>query len=972
MENNMDLISQLEYAYRKLKSFVYHENFSLDLRMEISKFEQSKVENMLSELEKNLNKYISNGETGDILKQISYSVFPKRMQKKSTGDSESFYFTNSNTQENYLTTKITPFVKCPVEIHIISVLWIMKVGYKLDENLSINCFGNRLFRNGDGKFENSRIHLFQKYYEKYNQWRDEAIKKSKDLHSQNYDVAILNLDIKEYYNSIDFDFSSIDKFVSDEYKWLNNLMSLIHSSFHSVLNKDGILVAKNKLLPIGLLSSSVIANYILDELDKTIEYQVKPQYYGRYVDDILIVIANPQLSAKDNNPVKSFIKKYLLDQSCWSEKLKIIEGKEKSSDYEIIVDNNRLIFQDEKVKLYHLLARESIEILNRFESEIIKNSSEFRFQPEAEQIFESFNAESYELVYSDTVNKIRSIDGIKTNKLGASKHLRKLISATQNSKKLDHKSLEDISKKILDYFSGVRSIELNLLWEKVITFFVINKAEKALVDFIKSQSYVIDKILISDEITGNKENIKNSIHRTLRNHLHFSIAMSSTLDRKFFKDKIIKKFPKEFSSDSIEQYLKRISDDAQMLLDANMFRQQYSFFPLLSYCKQDDDFSYTDQFIRPNTKFTIDKRKVKYSPRFIHYHELVYFYYLKRWTTEKFDSAFNVEKKALDSYIDFNSLDSEKGYEKTYPSINSIIRDRDVKTISISKFSQINNLKVAIANIIVNEKNSINSMLGKPNLSFDRLNELNIILNEALRNNCDLIIFPEISIPYQWVSILTSFARKNDIGVVAGIEHFSRNNRVYNYMLTALPFKFEVYNNLYIDFRLKKDYSPGEIKEVIGRTDYNMPLKSEMQNEKLRLYQWKGLLFSTFNCFELCDIEKRSKFRGNVDFLIAIEHNRDIDYFSNIVESVSRDIHSYVIQVNTSQYGDSRINQPSESYLKDIVKIKGGENVTVLTATIDIKKLREFQSFNHILQDKRKWFKATPPNFKINENRKNF
>ena len=263
-------------------------------------------------------------------------------------------------------------------------------------------------------------------------------------------------------------------------------------------------------------------------------------------------------------------------------------------------------------------------------------------------------------------------------------------------------------------------------------------------------------------------------------------------------------------------------------------------------------------------------------------------------------------------------------------------------------------------------------MLSKPNLSFDRLNQINIILNEALRNNCKLIIFPEICIPYQWVSILTSFARKNEIGIVAGIEHFTRNNKVYNFMLTALPFKFEFYNNLYIDFRLKKDYSPKEIAEVEGRTDFSMPSKSELQAEKLRLYQWNGLLFSSFNCFELCDIQKRSRFRGNVDFLVAVEHNRDLEYFSNIVESVSRDVHSYVVQVNTSQYGDSRINQPSESYLKDIVKIKGGENVSILTATIDIKRLREFQSFNYILQDKNKWFKSTPPNFVLNRDRKRF
>ncbi|NHN24534.1 hypothetical protein FIA58_002495 [Flavobacterium jejuense] len=972
MKKDLNLQSDLEFAYRKLKSFIYHESFSLDLRMEISTFEQSKVDSKIKELQKNIEKYISDESCEELLKDIGYSVFPKRMSKKSTDNFTSFYFSNSNLQESYTTTKITPFIKCPVEIHILSVLWIMKIGYKLDEKLSVNCFGNRLFRSSNGKFDNSKIHLFQKYYQKYNKWRDEAVKKSKELHSQKYDVAILNLDIKEYYNSINFDFCSIENFVDEEYKWLNNLIAKIHKSYIEILNKDEILLVKNKLLPIGLLSSSVIANHILAEFDKAIESKIKPQYYGRYVDDILIVIANPQIDKNDKDPVKNFIKKYLINQSCWGENVSVKE-KDEGKEYEILLKNDTLIFQDEKIKLYHILANESIEILNRFESEIIKNSSEFRFQPEAEQIFESFNADSYEIVYSDTVNKIRSIDGIKTNKLGASKHLRKLISATQNTKKLDSKSLDDISQKILDYFSGIRSIELNLLWEKVVTFFVINKAEKSLIEFIKAQSSVIDKIIVSENhIKGNKEKIKDSIQKTLRNHLHFSIAMSSTLDRKFFKDKIIKQFSKDLTNNDIESYLEKISNTAQKLLESNMFRQHYSFFPLLSYCKQHDDFSYTDQFIKDDTSFSIDKQKIKYSPRFIHYHELIYFHYLKRWNSGDLDKVFNVEKIALENYIEFNTLDDDKGYSKGYPNLNSIVKDKNIKSITISKNSNIDNLKIAIANIVVKEDNSINSMLNKPNLSFERLNQLNIILNEALRNNCDVIIFPEICIPYQWISILTSFARKNEIAVIAGVEHFTRKNKVYNFMLTALPFKFDVYNNLFIDFRLKKDYSPSEIKEIIGRNEFKLPTKNEMQYEKLRLYQWRGLLFSTFNCFELCDIEKRSKFRGNVDFLVAIEHNRDIEYFSNIVESISRDIHTYIIQVNTSQYGDSRINQPSESYTKDIVKIKGGENVSILTAKIDIKKLREFQTYNYILQDTRKMFKATPPNFIINQYRKKY
>ena len=140
---------------------------------------------------------------------------------------------------------------------------------------------------------------------------------------------------------------------------------------------------------------------------------------------------------------------------------------------------------------------------------------------------------------------------------------------------------------------------------------------------------------------------------------------------------------------------------------------------------------------------------------------------------------------------------------------------------------------------------------------------------------------------------------------------------------------------------------------------------AKMKSEKLRLYKWNSTSFSVFNCFELADIRKRSIFRGHVDFVVTVEYNRDTNYFSNITDSIARDIHAYIIQVNTSEYGDSRITQPSDSNTKDILKIKGGDNVSLITSSINILDLREFQKLNYTLQQGNKNFKYTPPKFEI-------
>jgi hypothetical protein len=99
--------------------------------------------------------------------------------------------------------------------------------------------------------------------------------------------------------------------------------------------------------------------------------------------------------------------------------------------------------------------------------------------------------------------------------------------------------------------------------------------------------------------------------------------------------------------------------------------------------------------------------------------------------------------------------------------------------------------------------------------------------------------------------------------------------------------------------------------------------------------------------------------------LIASEWNKDTPYFSNIVEALSRDLHCYIAQVNTSQYGDSRLTQPSESARKDIMKLKGGKNNAILVDEIAISELREFQLkyFERIKADNDNSFKPVPPDW---------
>ena len=280
-------------------------------------------------------------------------------------------------------------------------------------------------------------------------------------------------------------------------------------------------------------------------------------------------------------------------------------------------------------------------------------------------------------------------------------------------------------------------------------------------------------------------------------------------------------------------------------------------------------------------------------------------------------------------------------------------------------------IQVALANIPVLGKNIEASYLECPVVSGERLGPFSKLLNDisAYRTKkgrkVDLVIFPEVSVPHAWETMLVGWARKHMIGVVCGLEHrIGRGRMAYNEVLAALPYKA---GNNHIACvpckRLKRHYSPEEIF-VLENEHLRIP---NLNRDKYQLFRWRGCSFAVYNCYELTSIEDRCLFKGKVDFIVGTEFNRDVNYFSNIVGSAARDLHCFVVQVNDSRYGDSRVVSPSKTEKMNPLRIKGGENLTFLTMELDLQGLRNHQRKLYGLQKESDKFKPTPPGLNIHD-----
>lgn len=149
--------------------------------------------------------------------------------------------------------------------------------------------------------------------------------------SENYskDCYILKMDIQSFFMSIDKNilYSRLERFIREYYHGVDKetilrLVKIIvyHCPQHNCLIKgrqadwEGLPRSKSLFwaddfhgLPIGNLSSQIFANFYMDAFDKFVKNELKAQYYGRYVDDFVIVHRDKQFLVDIQEKLRRFM-----------------------------------------------------------------------------------------------------------------------------------------------------------------------------------------------------------------------------------------------------------------------------------------------------------------------------------------------------------------------------------------------------------------------------------------------------------------------------------------------------------------------------------------------------------------------------------------------------------------------------------------------------------------------------------------
>lgn len=1012
----------VEKAYKKLKSSVYFDKTQLILRNAIVEFEKNH--------KNNIDKYLHSifDDLNDdkrflklqkkILRSISVSSFPKKL---STNDSS--VISNFSSKKNII-KELQHFIDMRVEGHILGALWVMLIGYRMDKEVYEHSYGNRIRKNLINELSESPTYspyLFEPYFFQYESWRDKALSEAQKHMDLGQDVAIITMDFKKYYYSVNADksvFSSIfKKFCPNDntniYFEQNDILKRLNDFVFAVINKYSKRFdnefKKRCILPIGFLPSNVLGNWCLRNFDKAIVDGWNPVYYGRYVDDILIVdkiehncdIYN---KAKDEKLKSNDIIEFFLTQcSRWKGNLcpcgdkkniallnqikkEQIENNSAEDDsdsvycinptYNVMEGNkSEITVQNKKVKIFYFKSGESDALLSCFKDNISKNKSEFRHLPEDESVFQrdDYN-EIYSLKSSESPNKLRGVESIEIDKFELSKFLGKYL---RIGGMIDNKFESSFEKDILKIFDLRTIIENYFTWEKVIEIFVIAERFEAVTKFVKRICESIESTEYSSDISKiTEKDVKTSLYLFLHSILCKTFALVwkcesvSTLNKIYSDNEklLYSVFGDNNEKSKCEKYLitMRKAYCYTRMIDKSVLPINIALLSINKLANNDRRANLT----RFNDVLPISTEKwdskYKYHPYIVNMYDFGIISFIEELNENELPEYDKAIHNQQHNYIitNYSLLESEERQQDIERLINVYNLDNLPETPFVVEVGndKKTKLRLAVANVRLDYQNFKKVVEDTPNRSYCRYRELSFVVNQAIDQHTDMLVMPEAYVPFEWLSILARTCAKNNLAIVTGVEHIKycdkeNNKKIFNYTAVILPYtsKDDI-KCAFISFHLKRHYAPHE-KELIN--GYRL---QEVKGNHYELYKWNDCYFPVYCCYELTSISDRALFQSYADLVIAVEWNKDVNYYSNILESLSRDVHCYCVQVNTSDYGDSRITKPSKTEEKDIIRTKGGINSTILVGDVDINELREFQFKEYSLQKGHK-FKPTPPGF---------
>jgi hypothetical protein len=966
-------LSNLYVAYRKAKAEAFYENTHFHA-LAFTRYEQSLDAN-LRKLRKRLLARTPDWQT-DLAFLGGYAYLPKSIDCSSWDSDNDGHFRALDPRQDwqhrfseagnpaYATLRLV--IRPTVDFQIVSALWIIFVGHLFDASLERNAsFGNRL-RRTYGESDDERMStpginlstpgLFAPYFSAYREWREGGLSSMEHALEDGKSILAITMDIEKFYHRVSPKFLLRPNFLASlglklslaEKRFTEQLLAGMDTWYRSTPDFK---LRPAGAVPVGLSASKIIANVLLVDFDRSVNSDLDPIYYGRYVDDIFLV-----LDALGDDYSAKRVTARLAEAMA-----PLVVVKENTDGPNSLIlklpyaKDSELVFAGPKQKIFALSSAHGLDLVHHIRDQIRQQSSEYRLLPAVPETGIAMASRALLATPNAALqaDALRKADVVSVRRLGFSLLLSDIETYAADLHPTSWEAIRDefyglVSRHVVtptgffEFFGYIPRV-----FGLMLSCGDIKEAKTLIAELAAIASLLESTTTLGEADSKEKFQLCLQQYALALLQAGMQAATLRTVDLSSGYLSVLRKLKLLSAGVRLPSTVNALENTAKQVLLADWGRRPYK-----EHWYQDQQ---VDE-IGPRIPREMQVRRQLRLGAIRRFRRNATDLKVPHWPALAFPTRpLRIDEIALvaPSVLSDPSL---------FRDVIRFLRGAKVMSTGSLGFTSSDNgsptvhfvasghprerIRIAVTSLETTDAQWAAAARGKQDRSAIRYTAFNGLINRILgeQKKPDYIVMPELSVPLRWALRAARKLATNGVSLLAGVEyHRDRTTRkIRNDCLVSLTTFWPGYASSIVVLQSKFEPAHGErlqLKKLLGKK--GMLHKPAGSKSKPTLYGHRGFYFSLLICSDLTNISHRHDLRGEVDALFALEWNPDTKTFASLIESTANDLHAFVIQANNRKYGDSRIRAPaSQDYARDVVQVKGGVSDYYVLGEIDYERLR--------------------------------
>lgn len=993
-------IENLYVAYRKAKAEAFHENTHFHA-VAFTRYEQNLHANLAALRRRLCSKTADWSQERAFIGDHAY--LPKSVDQSKWSQHDEAHFRALDPSADWSRRFAATGVRAPaslrlvmrptVAFQVVAALWVLHVGHLFDAALDKHSsYGNRLRRSGaalrDDRSKAPGLNLnvpglFVPYFSAYRQWRERGLTAMESALASGESVLAVTMDVEKFYHRACPNFIIRPLFLRrlglelsrDEFRFTEQLLEALGTWYSATPDASD---RSATSIPVGLSASKIIANVLLIDFDEAVIRKLKPKYYGRYVDDIFLVLE----ASEADLGVDGFANRLAGALSPLITRVKSSSRGAKSLRLNLpYAKDSEIVFSGNKQKVFMLSSEHGRDLVQHIRDQIRQQSSEYRLLPSLPETGHAMASKAL-LATSDPtlqVDALRKADAVSVKRLGFSLLLSDIETYAADLRPETWKDLRSefyglVARHVVtptgffDYFGYIHRVYgLMLCCGDVL-------AARNLVEQLTQVSeLLVDTTTLG--VRGARAKFDLCIEQyavaLLQAGLQAATVHSASIDDDFVKSlRAIKWLCKTVKIPSNKETL---AESCRQMMLADWGRRPYKEYWLHDQASDE---------VGPPVPTSMKVRRVLRLGGIRRFLDSAKELKVPHWPALVFPTRpLRVEEIALVAPI---VLSDQSLYKRAI----RLLRGAWVAHDGILGFSSIDDtgpvasfsapgsrravIRVALTSMETTQAQWELAAREKGDRSIERYKKFNGLINDILREKerIDYIVMPELSIPYGWALRASRKLARTGISMIAGVEYRKdrKSGRLRNDCLVSLISNWPGYFSsvTYLQPKFQPAHAEKDALKELLRRGGRLYEPTGLAAKPI-IYEHLGFYFSILVCSDLTNISHRNGLRGGIDALFALEWNPDTNTFSSLVEASASDLNAFIVQVNNRKYGDSRIRSPAvQPFERDLVQVKGGTADYYVIGELDYQALRKEQQE----RPKKPKYKPTPIGYKVSSARK--